>query len=200
MDWDWDLTRTLKECQSIRRAPIEVVGPDGNPLNLRKLSAEFDTGADDCMMTQSCYLQLKEFLEFKRGEADVEGVTEGETRMTQYVELNLNIGSINFPPGIKFWVYGASPKDAGFDVLLSGPFLAHHNVICIDPKLQREIEKDGINVEFKIQRHLDFLGIGIPRPLNEKGASGCIFQTSRCLGQIRLTRLLTEAKGKSRWN
>ena len=151
-------------------------------------------------MTQSCYLQLKELLEFKRGEADVKGVTEGETRMTQYVELNFNIGSINFPPGIRFWVNGALPKDAGFDVLLSGPFLAHHNVICIDPTLQREIEKDGMDVEFKIQRHWDFLGIGINRALNKKGASGCIFQTPRCLGRIRLTRLSTEAKGRSRWD
>ncbi len=94
--------------------------------------------------------------------------------MTRYVELNLQIGSIRFPPGIKFWVNETLPKDAGFDVLLSGPFLAHHNVICIDPELQREMEKDGNNVELKIQRHLDFLGIN--RRMTKKGTSSCIFQ------------------------
>lgn len=89
---------------------MEVIGSNGKPLDLRKLRAEFDTGADECVMTQSCYLQLKELLKFKTGELDIEGVTEGEIRMTQYVELNLKIGSINFPPGIKFWVDENCPR------------------------------------------------------------------------------------------
>ena len=135
------------------------------------------------MMTQSCYLQLKELLKFETGEVNIKGVTDGESRMTQYVELNLNIGSIHFPPGIKFWVSGTLYEEAGFDVLLSGPFLAHHNVIHIDPKLQREIEKDG-DPELKIQKHFDFPAFRIGREPTKKGASSCIFQTPRCYGPI----------------
>ena len=88
--------------------------------------------------------------------------------MTQYAELDLNIGAINFPPGIKFWVDATLPEDAGFDVLLSGPFLAHHNVICIDPKLQREIQKEGTGV-LETQKHFDFLSFGVNRKLTVKG-------------------------------
>ncbi len=171
----------MKECQSIRNTFIEVMGPNGKPLDLRKLRAEFDTGADECLMTQSCYLQLKELLKFKSGDLHIEGVTEGEIRMTQYVELNLNIGSINFPPGVKFWVDEELSEDAGIDVLLSGPFLAYHNVIYIDPKLQREIEKDG-HPDLKIQKHFDFLVHGVPNRLTKSGTSSCIFQTPHCLG------------------
>ena len=170
----------MKECQSIRRALIEVIGPDGKPLSLGKLHAEFDTGADDCLMTQSCYLQLKEFLDVKDGEQVIRGATKGESRMTQYVDLSLNIGSIHFPPGVKFWVDEALPEDAGFDVLLSGPFLAHHNVIHINPELQREIEKDG-EFDLKIQKHFDFVGIN--RKPTKHGTPSCIFQISRCLRQ-----------------
>lgn len=72
-------------------------------------------------------------------------------------------------------------KDAGIDVLLSGPFLAHHNVIYLDPKLQREIEKDG-HPHLKIQKHFDFLVHGVPNRLTKSGTSSCIFQTPRCLG------------------
>ena len=169
----------MKECQSIRRALIEVIGPNSKPLNLGKLLAEFDTGADDCMMTQSCYLQLKKLLKFKTGEVDIEGATEGQTRMTQYVELNFNIGSLNFPPVIKFWVNEVLPKDAGFDILLSGPFLAYHNVIYIDPKLQREIEKAG-NPDLKTQKHFDFPGFAVNRKLSKKGTASHISQP-RCL-------------------
>ena len=162
----------MKECQSIRRALIEVIGPNGEPLNLGKFRAEFDTGADDCMMTQSCYLQLKELLEFKNGELEIQGATGGEIKMTQYIDLNLNIGSIHFPPGVKFWVNETLTEHAGFDVLLSGPFLAHHNVIYIDPKLQREIEKDG-KFNLKIQKHFDFPSF--TRKLTKQGTSSCIF-------------------------
>lgn len=178
---DCDLTRTVKECQSIRNTFIEVIGPNGKPLDLSKLRAEFDTGADECVMTQSCYLQLKELLKFKTGDLEIEGVTEGKSRMTQYVELNLNIGSINFPPGIKFWVDEELSEDAGVDVLLSGLFLAHHNVIYIDPKLQREIEKDG-HPDLKIQKHFDFLVHGVSGRPTKSGTSRYIFQTPRYLG------------------
>ena len=170
----------MKECQSIRRAFIEVIGPHSEPLKLGKLTAEFDTGADDCMMTQSCYLQLKDLVRFKTGKADIEGVTEGQTSMTRYAELNFNIGSINFPPGIKFWVDETMPEDAGCDVLLSGPFLAYHNVIYIDPKLQQEIQKAG-TPDLKTQKHFDFLGHGVNRPLSTKGTASHISYT-RCLG------------------
>ena len=171
----------MKECKSIRYTFIELIGPNGKPLDHRKLRAEFDTGADVCIMTQSCYLQLKELLNFKTGEDIIEGVTDGEIRMTQYVELNFNIGSINFPPGIRFWVDEEFSKDAGVDVLLSGPFLAHNNVIYIDPKLQREIERVG-RPDLKIQKHFDFQFIGSSRRPTKTGTSRCTFQTSRCLG------------------
>lgn len=142
-------------------------------MNLGKLRAEFDTGADECMMTQSCYQQLKERLEFQNGEREIRGATEGQTTMTKYVDLNLNIGSIHFPPGIKFWVNETLPEDAGVDVLLSGPFLAHHNVIYIDPKLQLEIEKDG-KLDLKIQKHFDFT-VGVINKMSKQGTSSGIF-------------------------
>lgn len=166
------MRRSVKECQSIRRALIEVIGPNGEPLNLGKLRVEFDTAADDCMMTHSCYQQLKERLKFQNGEVEITGATEGQTTMTKYVDLNLNIGSIHFPPGIQFWVNETLTEDAGFDVLLSGPFLAHHNVIYIDPKLQREIEKDG-KFDLKIQKHFDFPSVN-PK-MSKQGTSSGIF-------------------------
>ena len=143
-------------------------------MNLGKLHAEFDTGADDCMMTQSCYRQLKEHLKFQNGEVDIEGATGGQITMLRYVDLNFNIGSIHFPPGVRFWVNGTLPEDAGFDVLLSGPFLAHHNVIYIDPALQREIEKDG-KFDLKIQKHFDFQANSVNRKMTKQGTSSNIF-------------------------
>lgn len=162
----------VKECQSIRRALIEVIGPNNKPLNLGKLPAEFDTGADDCLLTQSCYQRLKDRLKFQHGELDIAGATGGQVTLRKYVELNFSIGSIHFPPGVKFWVDETLPEDAGFGVLLSGPFLAHHNVIYLDPKVQREIEKDGM-FELKIQKHFDFPSIN--RRLSNQGTSSGIF-------------------------
>ena len=144
-------------------------------MNQEKFRVEFDTGADDCLMTKSCYMKLKEFIKFKNGVLDIEGATEGETAMTQYTELGFNIGSINFPPGVRFWVDEALPEDAGFDVLLSGPFLAHHNVIHIDPRLQREIEKDG-DVDVMVQKHFDFPVFGVNRPLTKRGTLPCDYR------------------------
>ena len=124
------------------------------------------------MVTHSCYQQLKDRLKFQNGELEIAGATGGQVTLRKYVDLNFNIGSIHFPPGVKFWVDDTLPEDAGFDVLLSGPFLAHHNVIYLDPEVQREIEKDG-TFDLKIQKHFDFPSI--TRGLNKHGTLSGIF-------------------------